>query len=215
MHKVTTQQRATVVAPLLTITPIVALIVALTVALTAGCSQTKNWLQGRKTAEAEPMILGAPETDQYISEIYRLVSGDPATQAEIFADASSAAQLTPDPSTRLRFALVLATPGHSGTDPNAAQGILRDLLSQQELMTPGEISLATISLRQVEERIMLGAETSRLRSENTRAASTEEAAVAQRMADIEAENRRLKDSLTEAEAKLEAITSIERSIREQ
>jgi hypothetical protein len=32
---------------------------------------------------------------------------------------------------------------------------------------------------------------------------------------IEAENRRLKDSLTEAEAKLEAITSIERSIREQ
>jgi hypothetical protein len=35
------------------------------------------------------------------------------------------------------------------------------------------------------------------------------------MADIEAENRRLRESLTEAEAKLEAITSIERSIREQ
>lgn len=114
MHKVTTQQRATVTASLLTI--------ALIVALTAGCSQTKNWLQGRKTADAEPMILGAPETDQYISEIYRLVSGDPATQAEIFADASSAAQLTPDPSTRLRFALVLATPGHSGADPQCSAG---------------------------------------------------------------------------------------------
>jgi hypothetical protein len=211
MHKVSTQQRATVATPLLAL----ALIVVLTVALTAGCSSTKNWLRGRETADAEPMILGAPETDQYINEIYRLVSGDPATQAEIFADASAAAQLTPDPSTRLRFALVLATPGHSGADPDAAQGILRDLLSQQELMTPGEISLATIGLRQVEERIMLGAETSRLRAENTRVASTEEAAVAQRMADIEAENRRLKESLTEAEAKLEAITSIERSIREQ
>jgi hypothetical protein len=211
MHEVTTRQRARFATPLLAVAPIVVLIVG----LTAGCGQTKNWLQGSKTADAEPMILGAPETDLYISEIYRLVSGDPATQAEIFADASAAAQLTPDPSTRLRFALVLATPGHSGADSNAAQGILRDLLSQQELMTPGEISLATIGLRQVEEQIMLGAETSRLRSENTRAASTEEAAVAQRMADIEAENRRLKDSLTEAEAKLEAITSIERSIREQ
>lgn len=189
--------------------------VALIVVLTAGCSQTKNWLQGRKTADAEPAILGTPESDQYISEIYRLVSGDPATQAEIFADASSAATLTPDPSTRLRFALVLATPGHSGADPDAAQIIFRDLLSQQELMTPGEISLATVSLRQVEERIMLAAETNRLRSENTRAASTEEDAVAQRMAEVEAENRRLRESLSEAEAKLEAITSIERSIREQ
>lgn len=189
--------------------------VALAVALSSGCTQTKNWLQGRKTADAEPVILGAPESDQYINEIYRLVSGDPATQAEIYADSSSRAQLTPDPSTRLRFAMVMATPGHAGSDPHAAQTLLRELLSQQELMTPGEVSLATISLRQVEEQIMLGAETSRLRSEHSRAASTEEAAVAQRMADIEAENRRLRESLTEAEAKLEAITSIERSIREQ
>ncbi|HSD70327.1 MAG TPA: hypothetical protein VLB07_12280 [Woeseiaceae bacterium] len=207
MHKVPTRYRRNPATPLLA--------VALATALTAGCTQTKNWLQGRKTADAEPVILGAPETNQYINEIYRLVSGDPATQAEIYADSSAAAQLTPDPSTRLRFALVLATPGHAGADPAAAQTILRELLAQQELMTPGEISLATISLRQVEEQIMLGAETNRLRSENSRAASTEEAAVAQRMADIEAENRRLRESLTEAEAKLEAITSIERSIREQ
>jgi hypothetical protein len=214
MLKVQSRQHLRIHGPMLGVAPIVILIV-LIVALTAGCSQTKNWLQGRKTADAEPVILGAPESGQYISEIYRLVSGDPATQAEIFADASSAATLTPDPATRLRFALVLATPGHSGADADAAQVILRDLLSQQELMTPGEISLATISLRQVEELIMLGAETNRLRNENTRAASTEEAAVAQRMADVEAENRRLRESLSEAEAKLEAITSIERSIREQ
>jgi hypothetical protein len=82
-------------------------------------------------------------------------------------------------------------------------------------MSPGEISLATISLRQVEEQIMLGTETSRLRSENTRAASTEDAAVAQRLATVEAENRRLRQNLAEAEGKLEAITSIEKAIREQ
>jgi len=185
------------------------------VALTAGCAQTKDWLSGRRTADAQPVVLGAPETNEYINEIYELVSGDPATQAEIYADAQAAAQLTPDPSTKLRLALVLGTPGHSGSDASGAEQILRELLSQQELMSPGEISLATISLRQVEDRIMLGAETNRLRSENTRAATTEEAAVAQRLATVEADNRRLRESLAEAEAKLEAITSIERAIREQ
>ena len=185
------------------------------VALLSGCTQATNWLKGRRTADPEPVILGAPETNEYISEIYELVSGDPATQAEIYADARAAAQLTPDPSTRLRFAMVLATPGHSESSPEQAQALLRDLLSQSELMSTGEISLATISLRQVEERIMLGAETSRLRTENTRAATTEEAAVAQRLSTVEAENRRLRQSLSEAEAKLEAITSIEKAIREQ
>lgn len=187
----------------------------LTVVVGPGCTSTKNWLQGRKTADAEPIVLGAPETDQYINDMYRLVSGDPATQAEIYADSRAAAQLTPDPSTRLRYALVLATPGHSESNPDEAQNLLRDLLSQKELMSPGEISLATISLEQVEDRIMLGAETSRLRTENTRAASTEDAAIAQRIATVEAENRRLRQSLAEAEDKLEAITSIERAIREQ
>jgi hypothetical protein len=39
--------------------------------------------------------------------------------------------------------------------------------------------------------------------------------VEQRLARVEAENRELRQSLAEAEQKLEAITSIERSIREQ
>jgi predicted nucleic acid-binding Zn-ribbon protein len=98
--------------------------------------------------------------------------------------------------------------------------MLHDLLSQPDLMTPGEIALATIHLQEVEQRLMLDAETERLRAENTRAASTEEAAVdtaamARRMADLEAENRRLRQSLTDAESKLDALSAIERSLREQ
>ena len=42
----------------------------------------------------------------------------------------------------------------------------------------------------------------------------EEQAISQRLAAAEAENRRLKSALQEAEQKLEAITSIERSIRD-
>ena len=184
-------------------------------ALLGGCETTRNWLQGKPAEAPDNVILGAPETNAYIDELFKLTSGDPATQAEIFADAQAAAQLTPDPSTKLRYALVLATPGHAGSNEQEAQSLFRELLSRTELMTSGEIALANIHLREVEARLVLGAETRRLRSENLRNASSEEAAVAQRIASIEAENRQLRRSLQEAEDKLEAITSIELSIREQ
>ncbi len=191
-------------------------IVLVVVATTAGCAQTKDWLTGKRTAKAnESVILGAPEADQYIQEMYELVNGDPATQAEIYADAESAAKLTPGPSTTLRYGLVLATPGHSASNPQEAQRVFRELLAKTELMTPSETALATVHLKSIEQQIVLGTETRRLRSANSRAATTEEAAIAQRIAKIESENRQLRRSLEEAEQKLEAITSIERSIREQ
>jgi len=182
----------------------------------SGCAQVNDWLRGNDSGEdSGNVIVGAPDADVYLAEMYRLASGDPATQAEIFADAQAAATITPNPSSRLRLALVLATPGHPESNPDEAQNMFRDLLSQTELMTTGEVSLATIHLSSVEQRLMLGRETERLRDESSRAANTEQRAVEQRIARVEAENRRLRESLAEAEEKLEAITTIERSIREQ
>lgn len=194
-----------------------ALLAALLVVLiTSGCAQTRNWLQGRETASVdEPVILGAPEVETYLMELYRLNTGDAFTQVEIHADAQSAATLTPDPSTQLRYALVLATPGHSESDSQSAQNLLRELLAQSEMMTPGEVALATLYLSEVEARLVLSAETNRLRTENAQAQTTEQNAVAQRMTRVEQENRRLRAALAEAEQKLEAITLIERSIRAQ
>jgi len=185
---------------------------AILVALTAGCAQTKEWLDGiRSGGSSESVIVGAPDAEQYVTEMHKLASGDPATQAEIYADAESTAKLTPGPSTKLRYALVLATPGHSGSDPQAAQTAFRELLTQTEMMTPAEVALASIHLDVVEQQIVFGAENKRLRSINSR----EEQAIAQRIAKVESENQELRHSLEEAEQKLDAITSIERSIREQ
>lgn len=197
-------------------TPFGALCGALLVALLGGCAQLPDWLRGERRSAPEPgIILGAPEAEQYISEMYRLASGDPATQAEIYADSEAAASLTPDPSTKLRFALVLATPSHPESDPERAQDLFRELLSETELMTAAEISLATIHLHDVERRLSLERETERLRTEASRSRSSEQRAIEQRIAVVEAENRELRESLAEAEQKLEAITNIERSIREQ
>ncbi len=187
--------------------------------VTAGCETTSDWLKGFNTRQDEVIILGAPGAGSYLSDMYELAGSDRATQAEIFATAEAAATLTPGTMTNLRFALVLATPGHPGTNAVKAQSMLRELLSQPDLMTPGEIALATIHLQEVEQRLMLDAETQRLRAKNTRAATTEEAAVeaamARRMANLETENRRLRLSLTDAESKLDALSAIERSLREQ
>jgi len=184
--------------------------------LLSGCETTTNWLKGRKTADpTDELILDSTDANVYLNEMFELISGYPATQAEIFADAESAATLTPGPSTKLRYALVLATPGHSGSNDAEAQRLLRDILAQTEMMTTAETALATIYLRDVETRMVLNSESRRLRSASTQAATTEDAAISQRMARIEAENRQLRESLAEAEGKLEAITSIERSIREQ
>lgn len=186
--------------------------------LLTGCSQTKGWLnsvRGSSPPSDEQVILGAPGADEYLKELRDLSSGDPALQAEIFADSEAGAQLTPNPSTNLRFALVLATTGHPETDPQQAQNMLRELLTQTELMTQAEISLATIYLKSTEELMVLSSEARRLRASSDRTQRTEEAAINQRLATVEAENRRLRRELEDAESKLDAITSIERSIRQQ
>jgi hypothetical protein len=183
--------------------------------LAAGCTQVNEWLRGDRQASDETFSAEAGDATPYIDEMSQLAGGDPATQAEVYADAAAAARLTPDTTSRLRFALALATPGHPGSDPELAQNILRELLSETEMLTPVERALATIHLREVEERLTLNAEARRLRLASARENSSEEEAVAQRIASVESENRRLRQSLAEAEQKLEAITSIERSIREQ
>lgn len=193
--------------------------VAVMAAMIAGCAtvdKATGWLKGKRPARAEDtVILGAPTADDYLKELYELAAGDPATQAEIFADASAAAALTPGPSTNLRLALVLATPGHAESDPERAQSMLREILAQTELLTPAETWLATIHLKDMESLVVANGEARRLRQASSRAARTGQRAISQRLATVEAENRRLRSELAEAEQKLEAITTIERSIREQ
>ena len=187
-------------------------------ALVAGCSSTRDWISDKlPTLERnnDPVILGAPDAETYLQELNDLAAGDPATQAEIFADAESGHTLTPGPSTNLRFALVLATPGHSESDAERAQSMLRELLTRTELLTPAEVALATIHLNSVEQVIVVESEARRARSQTSRQARSQQEATNSRLANVEAENRRLRQELEEAEAKLEAITTIERDIREQ
>ncbi|NQV86001.1 MAG: hypothetical protein HQ492_02885, partial [Woeseiaceae bacterium] len=150
---------------------------ALLAIVLSACGQTTNWLKGRSGSDSDqPDIVGAPEIDRYISEMAQIAGGDPAAQAEIYADAAAAAELTPSASTNLRFGLVLSIPGHSESNPELAQSILRDVLAQTMLLTPAEVSLAIIHLNYVEREIVANFETNRLRASTSRAAQSQEQA---------------------------------------
>src|SRR6202048_5417559 len=80
-----------------------------------------------------------------------LPQGDPARQAELFQSAKDAAEMTPTTSNKLKYALALATPGHSGSDPVAAQRQLAELLATPETLLPVERLFATVELQEVDQ----------------------------------------------------------------
>lgn len=195
------------------------LLAMLAMAALSGCALTDKatkWLRGGLSGDGDdPTVIGAPSAATYLAELYELAAGDEFRQADIYDDASSSVKLTPGPSSSLRLGLVLATPGHARSDPVRAQAVLQEVLDREELLTREEVALATIHLASAARLAGAAAETERVRDASSRAARTEERALSRRLASAEAENQRLRRELAEAEQKLDAITSIERSIREQ
>ena len=186
--------------------------------LLSGCGTTEKvtgWLRGDdKSAGGDAAIIGAPDVETYVNELYELSTGDARKQSNIYADASDAARLTPGPSSTLRLGLVLATPGHPRSDPATAAQLLRQVLAQEPLLKTAELALATIYLESAELLAATTSEAARLRDASARVARASETEASRRIAAVEAENQRLRKELADAEQKLEAITTIERSIRE-
>jgi hypothetical protein len=138
-----------------------------------------------------------------------LPQGDPARQAEVFQQAKDAAELQPTTSNKLRYALALATPGCSGADPVAAQRQLAELLARPETLLPVERLLASVQLKEVEQRLILQAENARIRDAVPNDSHDKLQAANRRLAAESDENAKLRKALDEARAKLEAVTHIE------
>ena len=171
------------------------------------------------TRESTPMT---PSTDSsqgsmssYLEMMERLSRGTPAEQAEIAQAAKDAAEVIPTTSNRLRYALVLATPGHGKADEGAARDLLTQLLATPETMLPSERALAWVCLKDVEQRLVLRVENLRLQAGTLQQEREKNVATNRRLqAEIE-ENARLRKELAEAQAKLDEITRIERAIIER
>jgi hypothetical protein len=188
---------------------------ALAAATLCGCGTFGFSQQNPATPVSDqlsPDVNPVVATLQLISD---LPQKDPAGQAELFQAAKNAAELTPTTSNKLKFALALATPGHSGSDPVAAQRHLAELLAIPENLLPIERYLARSELQQVERQLVLDSENRRLRDDAPREARDKLASVNHRLSAEIDENAKLRKLLDDARAKIEAISHIERSINDR
>ncbi|MCW5569856.1 MAG: hypothetical protein KIT78_02070, partial [Steroidobacteraceae bacterium] len=121
----------------------------------------------------------------------------------------------PTPSRQLRYALVLATPGHASSDTAEAERLLRELTATPESLVPAERALARLELSQLERQSLLAAENRRLQAAVDRAARDRNTTASRRLQAELDENARLRKALEDAQKKLDAIANIERTITER
>jgi hypothetical protein len=191
----------------------------LLIAVLVGCASTDRADDGRSAANANaPATTPATRSDAlavYLDPLRNLLEGDAVVQADVFRGIAAAADAAPTTTNRLRLALALATPAHPATNAVEAQRHLSELLAAGDSLLPEEQILALIHLKDVEERLILDAEATRLQQAAAAATAQRNDRSAQQLQAAIEENRQLKLALDEARAKLDAITNIERSIRER
>jgi hypothetical protein len=183
----------------------------------AGCGVLGGTQTSPKTA---PPPADRPQADltavtPALELMHSLPAADLARQAELFQSTKDATTLAPTTSNKLKFALALATPGHVGSDPVAAQRQLAELLATPETLLPVERLLAMVELQDVEQRLVLQEENKQLRDEAQSELRDKLQALGHRLTTESDENARLRKALDEAQAKLEAVTHIERSINDR
>ncbi len=147
----------------------------------------------------------------YLEICMKVAHGTPAEQAEVLATTHNDYTAAATPSRVLRYAMVLSTPGHAGSDPVVAQRLLREVLASPETLLPAERSLASLQLQQVDRQQSLQAEVRRLQQAAERNANEKIAQLTRNLKAESDEVTRLKKALAEAQAKLDAIANIEGS----
>ena len=182
----------------------------------SGCTS----LMSNQGPPAPPPVVNPAATssavlNEYLMLLQKLVQGPPSQQAEIVAAAQHDYDTAPTPSHTLKLALILGTPGHPATNLTRAQGLLRELMANPEMLLPGERALAFLQLSQIDDHLTLESENLRLQADAVRADRERVASAKNRLQAELDENARLRKELEEARAKLDAIANIERSLNER
>jgi hypothetical protein len=187
---------------------------ALLAAVLAGCGGSLQRTPA-PVPQAAPVSANTAVLADYLAMLQRLIAGPPTEQAEIFASAEHDYNVAPTPSHQLKLALILGAPGHPATNLPRAQGLLRELMANPEMLLPAERALAALELSQIDDHLTLEAENRRLQSEATRNDHALVANANKRLQTELDENARLRKELDAARAKLDAIANIERSLNER
>ena len=179
--------------------------------LVSGCKSVDDWSGLKKRKDTTPVT----HTDDgqviagYLATLDRLGRGGAAEQAEIIESARNAYVAEPSTQKRLRYAFVLAVPGHAASDPVGARTLLGEALATPETLLPSERALADLMVRDLDARLSLTRENETLRSGSSPQEDNRIADLNRRLQAETAEKDRLRRELERAEAKLEAIATLE------
>ena len=145
-----------------------------------------------------------------IQTLQRLSAGTPTEQAEIITAARQGYERSAGGSAQLRYALVLATPGQPGRDPEQARVLLRELAARPETLAPVERALALFEVGQLDRELGLVSDNDRLQAIVTHSVDQDRLTAANRRLQAELDdNAKLRHQLEEAQAKLDTIANIE------
>jgi hypothetical protein len=162
-----------------------------------------------------PGATAAAVAGEYLTLLQHLLQGPATEQAEIVAAAQHEYDTAPTPSHELKLAIILGTPGHPAANLPKAQGLLRELLANPEMLLPVERALAAVELSQIDDHLTLETENRTLQAEAARLDRERMVSANHRLQTEMEENTRLRRELEEARAKLDAIANIERSVNER
>ncbi len=184
---------------------------ALAASLAAGCSSVDDWagLKRKPETAPAPALDGGQVVADYLATLERLGRGGAAEQAEILESSRSAYLLDPSTRNRLRYAFVLAVPGHAGADSAGARTLLGEALATPETLLESERALAELMVRDLDARLALAHENATLRADTTTGERDRIASLNRRLQQETAEKERLRRELDEARAKLDAIAALE------
>ena len=173
---------------------------------------------GAITTREEPRPAQSASGDSglgvYLETMQRLATSEPAQQADVFYEVERAYLAAPTTANTLRRAVALLTPGHPSANLAEGKKLLEQLLANRERLIPAERDLASFLVKDANERLELQAEIRRLTAtvdERTRRQANSDRRVTAQQDEI----ARLRRELDEAQKKLDAVKSIERSIIER
>ncbi len=188
-----------------------AALMALCIALAGlgGCVSDAPWQTRKITEPSQPS-----HASQYLELIGNIASGDPTLQADAYYDAEQAYVSNPNVSNTLAYGLVLATPSHPSSNAAEARSLLVQVLAEPALLTPDERNLARIGLNVVQAQLLLETGRAQTQEQLSGVLAQERRNHAQQVAAQQAEIATLQKALAEAESKLDAVATIERSLEE-
>ena len=179
--------------------------------LAAACANVDDWsgMKRRKDTSQVTQSDDGTLVADYLATLDRLGRGGAAQQAEIIESTRSAYLSDPSTRKRLRYAFVLSVPGHAASDPAGARVLLGEALAIPETLLPSERALADLMVRDLDARLALTRENESLRNGNLSQEEVRVAELNRRLQAETAEKERLRRELERAEAKLEAIATLE------